>query len=60
MSASQPDARFKGITGKATLAHFTASFDANDGTLSGNESKIVTSTKTIWNITNSDKKRIYI
>ena len=33
MSASQPDARFKGITGKATLAHFTASFNAKYGTL---------------------------
>lgn len=44
-SISQPDARFKEITGKATLAHFTATFNANDGILSGNETKIVTSTK---------------
>ena len=44
-SISQPDARFKEITGKATLTHFTATFNANDGILSGNETKIVTSTK---------------
>lgn len=44
-SISQPDSRFKDITGKATLAHFTATFNANDGILSGNETKIVTSTK---------------
>ena len=56
MSASQPDARFKGITGKATLAHFTASFDANDGTLSGNESKIVTSTKTYGTLPTATRK----
>lgn len=56
MSASQPDARFKGITGKATLAHFTASFNANDGTLSGNESKIVTSTKTYGTLPTATRK----
>ena len=56
MSASQPDARFKGITGKTTLAHFTASFNANDGTLSGNESKIVTSTKTYGTLPTATRK----
>ena len=38
------------------VAHFTASFDANDGTLSGNESKIVTSTKTYGTLPTATRK----
>ena len=55
-SISQPDARFKEITGKATLAHFTAFFNANDGTLSGDKSKIVTSTKTYGTLPTATRK----
>lgn len=56
MSVSQPDARFKEITGKATLAHFTASFDANNGTLSGDTTKIVTSTKAYGTLPTATRK----
>jgi uncharacterized repeat protein (TIGR02543 family) len=45
-SLSQADSRFASITGKATLAHYIATFNANGGTLSGSSSKTVTSTKT--------------
>lgn len=55
-SFSQPDARFKEITGKATLAHFTATFDANGGTLSGDSSKTVTSTKTYGTLPTASRK----
>ena len=44
-SFSQADSRFTSITGKAELSHFTATFDANGGTLSGDGTKTVTSTK---------------
>lgn len=55
-SISQPDARFKEITGKATLAHFTATFNVNGGTLSGDKTKIVTSTKTYGTLPTATRK----
>lgn len=54
-SLSQADSRFKDITGTATLAHYTATFNANGGTLSGSSSKTVTSTKTYGTLPTATK-----
>ena len=54
-SYSQPDARFAEIKGTAILAKYTATFDANGGTLNGSATKTVTSTKTYGELPTATK-----